>query len=139
MDGRGNGSVRGRRQFTVEMAAALLGGAAVTIGCGGGASPQGPSPFVPPSPASPPATPAPPSIGTGAVGNNHGHEAVITSAQLLAGGALRLDITGGAPHPHTVELSAQDVVRIRGGEKLTVDSSEDVGLFGPHRHSIQFT
>ena len=33
-----DGRFRDRRRFTVQMALALLGGAAVTIGCGGGAN-----------------------------------------------------------------------------------------------------
>ena len=128
--------VRSRRQFTVEMAMALLGGAAVTIGCGGGgASPTAPGPASTPFPF-PTATPPPPGMGT--VGANHGHEAVITAAQLLAGGALRLDITGSAPHTHVVDLIADDVARVRNGERIVVNSSEDLGLFGMHRHVVQF-
>jgi len=135
MEGRGNdGGLRDRRQFTVEMALALLGGAAVTIGCGGGASPSGPGPVAPAPTPVPTLSP----LRLGNISNNHGHEAVITAAQLLAGDALRLDIIGGAPHPHFVELSADEVVRIRNGERIDKDTSENVGLFGPHQHIVRF-
>jgi hypothetical protein len=33
---------------------------------------------------------------------NHGHSAVITGAQLTAGGAVELNIRGTATHAHTV-------------------------------------
>src|SRR5688572_15014273 len=39
---------------------------------------------------------------TGSISANHGHEAVITSAQLTAGNAVTLDIRGTADHSHTV-------------------------------------
>jgi|SRR5688572_20880459 hypothetical protein len=119
-----------RRRFTAEMAAALLGGAAITIGCGGGGSPNSPVPL----PTQAPPGPAP---NVGVIAENHGHVAIITGAQLLAGGALTLDIQGSA-HPHTLTLSSDDVTRIRGGERITKTSSNNVGLFGPHEHVIVF-
>lgn len=131
-----DGRLESRRRFTVEMAMALLGGAAVTIGCGGGGGgPAGPTPFVPP-----PSSPAPGSsdLRFGAIAANHGHEAMITAAQLLAGGALRLDITGGAAHTHVIELTADEVARIRDGAIVSTLSTEGVGLFGPHGHSVRF-
>lgn len=129
-----DGRLRNRRQFTVEMALALLGGAAVTIGCGGGGNTSGPSPVAPP----PTPVPTPSDLKVGNVSANHGHEAVITAAQLLAGGALRLDIMGTAPHPHDVDLSADEVARIRSGERIEKSSSETVGLFGLHAHVVRF-
>jgi hypothetical protein len=135
MEGRGNdGGLRDRRQFTVEMALALLGGAAVSIGCGGGASPSGPGPVAP----APTPVPTPSELKLGSVSNNHGHEAVITAAQLLAGDALRLEISGSAPHLHVVELSADEVARIRNGERVEKESSEEFGLLGLHRHTVRF-
>lgn len=88
-----------RRDFTLKSALAVLAGATITItGCasdsptapsngsnGGGGGGGGNS-----------------GDESGTVSANHGHEAVITSAQLAAGDAITLDITGTADHPHTV-------------------------------------
>jgi hypothetical protein len=122
-----------RRRFTVEMAAALLGGAAITIGCGGGGSPSSPAPVPTPTP-----TPSGPAAATGIIDDNHGHEAVISGAQLLTGDALALNIKGGASHQHMLTLSSDEVVRIRRGERITKASSNDVGLFGAHEHFVYF-
>ena len=138
MGGRSEDGLEDRRQFTVEMALALLGGAAITIACGGGASPGAPSGPATPTPRLPTPTPPPADARIGVIGNNHGHEALITGAQLLAGEALRLEIVGAAPHGHEVELSADEVVQIRGGATVTKLSSETGGLFGLHAHDIRF-
>lgn len=141
MQGRDEAGLTDRRRFTVEMAMALLGGAAITVGCGGGGagggSPAAPSAPATPTPARPTPPPPPPGITFGDIANNHGHEVVVTDAELLAGGALSLTV-GGAAHSHTVELSAEQVVRIRNKETVEVNSSEDVGLLGPHYHPIRF-
>jgi len=70
----------------------------------------------------------------GVIGANHGHEAVITAAQLTASNALRLDITGSADHPHTVELSAAEVTQIRDRQQVSKTSSTDAG----HNHIVTF-
>ena len=87
-----------RREFSVQAALLMLGGAAVTIsGCGGGGG----------------GNPAGPSVGpgdkAGSVSANHGHTAVITAAQLSAGGALNLGIRGSSNHPHSISLSAAQI------------------------------
>jgi hypothetical protein len=122
-----------RRQFISAAAAmALLGGAGITIACGGSSLGTGPTP-----PPPPPGT----SSKFGTVGTNHGHTAVIQGASLDAGGALTLDIQGSAAHTHSVTLTAQQVVSIRGGTQVTVQASiTDPGL-GPefiHGHSVTF-
>src|SRR5688572_20902010 len=110
-DGRaGDERLTDRRRFTVEMAMALLGGAAITIGCGGGASPSSPAPVPTPTPSGPPPV-------VGAIADNHGHVATLSGAQLLAGGGLTLNIQGAA-HPHTLTLTSDEVVRIRAGERV---------------------
>ncbi|HEX9094084.1 MAG TPA: hypothetical protein VF902_08890, partial [Coriobacteriia bacterium] len=84
----------GRRQFTVASAMAILSGVAITItsACGGSSS----SPSAPSTPAPTP-TPTPAAADkAGVISDNHGHSAVITGAQLTAGGALSLDIRGTA-------------------------------------------
>jgi hypothetical protein len=126
----------GRRQISAMAALALLGGATITIaGCGGGGgSPSAPS-------AAPPAgAPPGPATGTGngdkvgLVSDDPRHQAVITSAQLSAGGALTLDIRGSAGHSHIVELSAQEVETIRNGQRVMKQSSTTLG----HSHLVTF-
>jgi len=118
-----------RRQFTLQSALAMLGGVVITIsGCGGGSS----------SPSTPSQNPPPTGGGSGdRVGNvsaNHGHNAVITSAQVTAGGALTLDIRGSATHPHTVVLTAAEVASIGSGQRVSkTSSSEDA-----HDHTVTF-
>jgi hypothetical protein len=113
----------GRREFTVASALALLGGATITItGCGGGSSSRTTG------------SSGPVDV-EGSIAGNHGHRAVITAAQLMAGGALRLDLdAGSAGHRHTVDLSADDVVRIRTGNAVARESTEAE----LHRHMVSF-
>ena len=118
-----------RREFTLRSALALLGGVTITIsGCGGGSG-SGPSSSNPVSP-----TGAQPDT-VGAISDNHGHAAVITSAELAAGSALVLDIRGIASHPHIVELSAADLARIRSQQTVAKDSS----TMGEHMHTVTFS
>jgi len=117
----------GRREFTLEAVLALLSGVVITItGCGGGNSPTSPSPSPSPSPSS--------GDKTGQISNNHGHSAVITSAQVSAGNAVTLHIQGVATHDHTVELSGSQILSIAGGQVVSKSSSTDVG----HDHTVTF-
>ena len=122
-----------RRQFTLASAMALLSGVAITItsACGGGSSPSAPS-----TPAPTPApTPTPAAADkVGAISDNHGHSAVITGAQLTAGGALSLDIQGTATHTHTVSLSAAEITSIAGNQRVAKSSSTTAG----HDHTVTF-
>jgi hypothetical protein len=119
-----------RREF-VATVLTLLGGAALTSGCGGGSS----------SPSSPTSTP--PSSGSvaGTVADNHPdpHVAVITAAQLSAGGALILDISNSR-HSHTVTLSGAEVARIAARSRVSVMSSTNPHSDGnePHSHMVTF-
>lgn len=106
----------------------LLGGASVVItaACGGGGSS---------SPTSP--TSNPPATGdkeASSISANHGHSASITAAQLQAGGAVSLNIRGNSSHPHSVGLSADEVVSIRNGGRVSKESSNDEG----HTHTVTF-
>jgi len=124
-----------RREFGREAALALLGGAVVTVyGCGGGGG--GGSYSSPTAPSTPPATgSASGSTGsTASISNNHGHVAVITGAQLTAGDALRIDIRGSADHTHSVELSGAQVVQVRGGSRISLQSTDTQG----HQHAVVF-
>lgn len=116
-----------RRDFTLQSALAILGAATITIsGCGGGSSPA-------PSPTPTP-TPNPSADATGTISGNHGHTAVITSAQLTAANAIQLNIMGTATHPHTVSISAADLTQIAARQQVSKSSSSDDG----HTHTVTF-
>ena len=119
-----------RRAFTAQAILALLSGVTVTIGgCGGGGSS--------PSPTSP--SPNQDAGITGSVSANHGHVARITDAQLMAGNAVALGIRGGATHPHTVELSMEEVERIAARARVSKASSRDDSPdAGVHSHTVTF-
>ena len=119
-----------RREFTLEAALALLGGTAITIsGCGGGGSPTHNTP-----PASSPGGPLPPDDETAGISDNHGHAAVIRSAEFVAGNAISLDIRGSADHAHTVNLTANDLSSIRAGNRVQKGCSIGLG----HVHNVTF-
>jgi hypothetical protein len=107
-----------------DVARGILAGVVVTVApsCGG----------------APAATPASPTADdkVGSVGTNHGHRAVITVAALQAGGALLLDIQGQSTHGHTLALSADEVRRIRLGERVSQFSSD--GFDDKHDHVVTF-
>jgi len=113
-----------RREFTTRSLLAMLSGVAITIsGCGGG-SDGGPS------------TPSGGGSGskTGSITGNHGHSAVITSAELTAGAQLSLNIQSSADHNHTVQLTAAEVVSIRDGRQVAKMSSNTQA----HDHTVTF-
>jgi hypothetical protein len=115
---------RERREFTVAAALALLGGATITVsGCGGGMG------------SSPTGSSGPKDVSA-SISANHGHTAVITAAQLMAGGAVHLDLTAASTdgHRHAVDLSADDVVRIRSGSSVSKESTETEA----HEHMVSF-
>jgi hypothetical protein len=117
-----------RREFTRLSLLSMLSGVAITItGCGGGSGGSG--------------SPSAPSGGngdkSGFISANHGHSVTITSAQLTAGGQLRLTLrgsTGVSEHSHTVDLSAAEVVSIRDGARVSkLSSNQDL-----HEHNVTF-
>jgi hypothetical protein len=71
---------------------------------------------------------------TVAIATNHGHSAVITSAQISAGSAVVLEIQGSSNHPHTVALSGAEVQQIGNGQRVSVYSAED----DSHSHFVTF-
>ena len=119
-----------RRQFTQEASLAFLAGVVVTVadcgGGGGGGNPTGGSPTTT-------LAAAPSGSKSGTVQANHGHTAVITAAQLTAGGAVSLDIAGTAGHSHIVELPAQAVTEVRDGRKV-----EKMSTMSDHAHLVTF-
>jgi hypothetical protein len=111
-----------RRLFVSLGAATVLGGASVLVSsCGGNDQPAGPEP---------------PADRVGTISLNHGHMAVITSAELNAGRALKLEIQGSSIHGHALELSADEVARIRRGEVVSVLSA--AGWEDKHDHRVTF-
>jgi hypothetical protein len=121
--------VLSRREFTLQSALAILAGVVITVdGCGGSTNtPSSPSP----APA-----PAPPLADVnGSVSANHGHTAVVTSAQMTAASALSLNIQGTATHPHSVDLTQAELASLRSRTTVTKDST----LVNNHMHTVTFT
>jgi hypothetical protein len=119
-----------RRDFTLAAAMAVLSGVAISVsGCGGdsSASPAAPSPTGSGSPSAG-------SDRTGTIGSNHGHSAVIASAQLGASGGLTLNIQGTSSHPHTVALTGADLSAIANNQRVSKESSNDAN----HTHTVTF-
>ncbi len=119
-----------RRGFALKSALAVLAGATITVtGCGSNDSPTAPTDDSDPGGGS----------ATGAISANHSHTAQITSAQLTAGNAISLEIQGSATHPHTVELTMNDVQQIAAGSRVSMESSSsNSSAFGNHRHTVSF-
>jgi hypothetical protein len=116
-------SLLDRRDFTLQLVLAVLSAATVTVvpGCGdNGGNPPAPSP------------------GSGDIAGtvtaNHGHRAVITSAELSAGNAVTLNIRGDADHPHTASLTASQVMQIAQRQRVSVESTSDAA----HTHTVIF-
>jgi hypothetical protein len=128
------GQVVDRRTFTLEAALAILGGVTISIsGCRERAAATSPDP-APTSTPAPAPTPVPLTDKTGVFLANHGHTAVITAAQLTAGGDIRLDIRGTANHPHVLELTAAEITAIANNGQVGKDSTEEKG----HTHFVTF-
>ena len=119
-----------RREFALRSVMAMLAGVTITIsGCGGGGGGTGGG-GSPTQPTTDPAT----GDKIGNISADHGHRAVITAAELAAGGALTLQIRGTADHPHTVPLTADEVVAIRNGQRVGKASSDE----DFHTHTVTF-
>jgi hypothetical protein len=110
-----------RREFTLESALAILSAATITISCGDDKPTTSTSP-----------TPAADKNGT--ISANHGHVAVITAAQLTSPSTISLNIQGQATHPHTVDLTANEVSSIATNVRVAKVSSTDQF----HSHTVTF-
>ena len=128
----GDSATINRRDFTLKSALTVLAGTTITItGCKGSDNPTAPT--------------GPTGAGgdVGAViGTNHvgrQHSAEIARAQLTAGNAISLDIQGSSDHPHTVELTMNDVQQIDSGNQVNRESSSDASpIDGNHSHTATF-
>ena len=121
-----------RREFTLDAALAILAGCVITVSeaCGSSSS----------STTAPSPPPAAPADINGVIGTNHGHVAVVTGAQITAGGAVTMSIQGTAAHPHTVTLSQADFTALKNRQAVATTSSTDLSAtFGNHSHSVTFT
>jgi hypothetical protein len=129
-----NTALLNRREFTLQSALAILSGVVITItGCGK-------VDYSPPT--APSSTPSPSASGdvAGSISANHGHVAVITRAQLTAGGGVALDIQGSSDHSHSVELSQSDIAAIANGQRVSKVSSVsmDSSTYAQHEHTVTF-
>ena len=121
-----------RRDFTMQLILAVLSSATIVVSEACGSSGADPSP-----------------VGggnggggggggngsvTGTISGNHGHVATITAAQLTAGNAVALDITGSASHSHSVSLSAQDILDVAARKTVAKTSTTESG----HDHTVTF-
>ena len=113
-----------RREFTVAALLAMLGGVSITLsGCG--SSPAGPSAAAP--------TPIPVADKSATISSNHGHAAVITSAQFNAASGFALSLQGTSSHNHMLELSAAEVLQIAEGRTFAKECSGS-----SHTHVVTF-
>jgi hypothetical protein len=126
-----------RRQFTQEASLAFLAGVTVTVSACGGGGGGGGGDYNPTGGSTTTTTtlpPAPAGSETGQISANHGHQAVITAAQLQAGGAVQIDIAYTAGHSHMLTLPAQAVQEIRDGKPVQKDSTTT----DAHMHTVTF-
>lgn len=117
-----------RRDFAKEAGLAFLSGVSVAVSaCGGGGYASSPTTS---------STPPPAAAGdeVGQISGNHGHQAIITAAELMEGGAVELDIAGTAGHSHIVRLPAEAVREISDGEPVRTSSTETL----EHTHVVTF-
>lgn len=125
-----------RRDFAKEASLAFLSGVTVMISdaCGGGGGYSSTPSTTPPTTA-PPASAVTDKVGS--ISDNHGHMAVITAAQLEAGGGMSLDI--GAPpatsdHHHMISLNADAIGLVKAGRAVDTVSTSTAG----HTHIVTF-
>jgi hypothetical protein len=108
-----------RRAFTVESALAILATATITItGCDGGD--LGPSP--------------PAGAREGVISDNHGHRAIVESAQLNSNSTITIDLRHRATHNHELTLTPLELASISENGRIVKISSTAEG----HNHTVTF-
>lgn len=123
-----------RREFTAEALMLALSGVAITLSaCGGGSSYSPSAPSTAPSTA-PTTSSGSPDDKAGSISGNHGHRAVVTGVQLVAGNLVQLDIRGSADHTHSVTLTADAIQAIKAGKPVATDSTST----SAHLHTVTF-
>ena len=115
-----NDHLLSRRAFTVGSVLAILATATITMtGCDGEVD-LGPSP--------------PAGAREGVVSANHGHRAIVESAQLNANSSITIDMRFQATHNHTLMLTPLELASISENGRVVKTSSTDDG----HSHSVTF-
>ena len=71
--------------------------------------------------------------GAVSTSSGHSHSVTITKAELQAGNSVTLTLTGSG-HTHSVSLSAQEVMSIGDGQKVSKQSTTNSG----HSHLVTF-
>jgi hypothetical protein len=71
--------------------------------------------------------------GQVSVASGHSHSVVITHAEIVDGHAVVLTLTGSG-HTHTVSLTADEVMSIGGGGRVSKQSTTD----SQHSHTVTF-
>ncbi len=66
------------------------------------------------------------------IASNHGHEIVVSVADINAAQSKTYDITGGAGHAHSFTISAADYAQLAAGASITHVSTDG----NSHTHSI---
>lgn len=69
-----------------------------------------------------------------AIAGNHGHDLIITKAEIEAGVAQTYDIQGGATHAHEVTLTDAQLAMLKANQPVTVTSTPT-----GHAHTITIT
>ncbi|MCB9596206.1 MAG: hypothetical protein H6719_26020 [Sandaracinaceae bacterium] len=63
------------------------------------------------------------------------HDIMVPLSDVMAAVDVTYDIQGASRHPHTVLVTAADFARIAAGERVTITSSEDMGV-DLHSHDV---
>jgi hypothetical protein len=111
-----------RREFTAQSALAILSSVVITVsGCDDDAPPTAPSP----------------GDIQGTVATNHAtpHVVTVSGAQITAGNAVTLTLTGTPDHNHTVELTQGELGTLKNRQAVTKTSTTD----SFHSHGVTFT
>jgi hypothetical protein len=57
------------------------------------------------------------------IGSNHGHQLVVSAADVAAGVAKTYDIAGSSPHSHQITLSSVDFQDLKSRKEVLVEST----------------
>ncbi len=121
-----------RSQFLGSIAALFAAAACSSDGEDGPPdAPAGPNPDAPTTPT-PDAPPAACTSTTSSIGTNHGHQLMVSAADLAAGVDKTYDIRGTSAHPHTVVVTAAMFAMLERGQMVTATSTVDAG----HDHAV---
>lgn len=130
-----------RKQFLRSLAG--IGAGAFVVACtksdgepqpGIDAAPQTPDAPKPPVDAAPMDAPMSGTCATtnATISANHGHAAMVPSADVMAGVAKTYNIQGASGHPHTIMVTPAMFTMLKAGQMVVVASSNDAG----HTHNV---